>query len=627
MIALLLLLTGCNGKDDATPTDGGAGDGGGGACTLELASGGDVEAAYCEALVDILAGMEPVWQWTGDSTYPDYNHIWVTPAVGDVTGDGVPDVVFTTVYYYYYSAAGLLIVLDGATGEQHQMFDAAGEDDYISASGGVALGDLDGDGTVEIVTISQGNSLVAFHADGTTHWISEANEDYDFYLWTAPALGDMDGDGRMEILAGRALYDADGNKLAVGGEEAYGDISYSGVFADLDDNGKLEAVVGCQSFDIDGNALWSTCDQTGDGMAAVADFDGDGKGEVVLVSWTSGTVHRISNTGRVVWSTTVWEPAATGYPGGGGPPAVADFNGDGKLEIAVRGQGTLELLDEDGRSVWSFPITDEFGFLGGVSGFDFDDDGILEVLVADEDALYAVDGKSGKAVMTVEEHAGYTILAYPVVADVDDDGRANVLLPSNNGSGEWTGLTALDDLYGSWSPAGRVWHQHATFPGAIGEDLRAQGSPQPWDEGEDRYRVQANGERGEVWVASADLKPLVSDQCLRCNSAYVDFELAVQVANTGAVDQEKAFAIGVYGVTDTGRRELIDTAKFDLTLRAGRSTDAVKVFGRYATSVGFTSLEVQVDGAEVRDTENLGDPIYLDCDRGNNVISIPLDDC
>lgn len=625
MISLLLFAMACGDKDGTDTNT--SGDGGSSGCELELAASTDVAAADCEALVDKLLGTEILWQWTGDTKYPDYNSVFSMPAVGDVNDDGVPDIAMTTAYGTYYNYPGLLIVVDGATGAQLLMIDAVGEKDFISASGGVALGDLDGDGTVEIVTISYGGSVVAFQADGTELFVAEPNEDYDYTLWTNPALGDLDGDGRLEIVAGRSVYDADGTLLAAGPEEAFGGISYSGIITDLGGDGTAEVVAGCQSFTIDGTQLWNTCKETGDGSNGVGDFDGDGKGEVVLVNWDYGTVSLIDDSGSELWKVTVWEPYGTGYPGGGGTPAIADFNGDGELEIAIRGQGTMVLLDKDGETLWSVAITDNFGYLGGVSGFDFDDDGVLEVLVADETALYLIDGKSGDTTLTIAEHAGYALFGYPVVVDIDGDGRGNIVLGSNNGGKDWTGLTVLSDLYNSWSPAGQIWHQQATFPDEIGADLMATSSPAtPWEEGGGMYRVMANGERGEVYAPAPDLVPTVTDQCLSCNSTYTDFELAVQVANVGGVDQELPFGVGVYGVTADGRRELIDTASFDITLRSGRTTDSIKVFGRYASSVGFVALEIQVDGAEVRLAENLGDGLYLDCNE-SDVISVPLDDC
>lgn len=627
MISLLLLAVACGDKDDGPTGDGGSTDGGTGGCELELAGSTDVEAAYCEALVDKLLGVETLWQWTGDTTYPDYNSIWSMPAVGDVTGDGVPDIVFTSAYYTYYNDVGLVIVLDGATGEQLQMFEAAGEKDYISASAGVALGDLDGDGIVEIVTFTYGGSLVAFQADGTELWVSEVNEDYDFTLWSAPALGDIDGDGQMEILAGRSIYNSSGELVVQGPEEAWGGILFSGIIADLDANGTAEAIVGCQAFDIEGELIWSSCDETGDGNNAVGDFDGDGKGEVVIANWEYGTVSLVDDDGGQVWKVTLWEPYATGYAGGGGPPTVADFNGDGELEIALRGADSVVVLDKGGNTLWSVGITESFAYLGGVTAFDFDDDGVLEVVVADETALWLLNGETGETTLSIEEHAGYSIMNYPVVSDVDGDGRANIVLPSNNGGDDWTGLTVLSDVYNSWSPSRQIWHQHGTFPDEIGADLKAPSTATtPWEDGGNMYRAMANGERGKVYAAAPDLVPTVTDSCLDCNSTYTDFQLAVQVANIGAVDQELPFGVGVYGVTADGRRELIDTASFDVTLRAGRTTDSIMVFGRYASSVGFVALEVQVDGAQVREAENLGDALYLDC-NSDDVVSVPLDDC
>ncbi len=67
-------------------------------------------------------------------------------------------------------------------------------------AGSPALGDLDGDGKLEIVIGCDSGALNAWHSDGTsvTGWPQTAGSS----LESAPALGDLDGDGELEVVIG-----------------------------------------------------------------------------------------------------------------------------------------------------------------------------------------------------------------------------------------------------------------------------------------------------------------------------------------------------------------------------------------------------------------------------------------
>src|SRR6185436_4745403 len=86
-------------------------------------------------------------------------------------------------------------------------------------------------------------------------------------------------------------------------------------------------------------------------------------------------------------------------PGHGGPPTIADVDGDGKPEIAVAGQDSLNVFsvgdapDYPITLLWQAKARDFSSNFTGSSVFDFDGDGNVEVLYGDECFARVYDNK------------------------------------------------------------------------------------------------------------------------------------------------------------------------------------------------------------------------------------------
>jgi outer membrane protein assembly factor BamB len=155
----------------------------------------------------------------------------------------------------------------------------------------------------------------------------------------------------------------------------------------------------------------------------VAGLDGDGKLDVYLnsASYARGGYAAVKADGRPLW---VEFHENTEGSDGFGP--VGDFDGDGKLEIAVPVlNGTLVCLNAaDGKRKWTIttPVT------GDVVAADVNGDGMLELVFAGRDGrLRAVSGKDGHEVWSV------ATTGRPVIADVDGDGLVEVLAVGADG--------------------------------------------------------------------------------------------------------------------------------------------------------------------------------------------------
>jgi hypothetical protein len=190
-----------------------------------------------------------------------------------------------------------------------------------------------------------------------------------------------------------------------------------------------------------------------DGYNAVGNFGGDSKAEIVLVA--NGQVWLLNHD-----MTVRWGPVAIPGGGYGGAPTVADFDGDGKPDIGVAGATRYVVIGNDGTVKWSAVTQDGSSNRTGSSVFDFQNDGRAEVIYGDELFLRVYDGLTGSELFNVAK-SSCTWHEYPLVADVDADGHAEILGVGNNNCGygpqQGVFLWGDDDV---WVDTRDVWNQH-----------------------------------------------------------------------------------------------------------------------------------------------------------------------
>ncbi len=414
------------------------------------------------------------WEWRENTVDPGYHQVMMTPAVGplvDTDGDGdidsedAPAVVFTA-FMGEYRRAGAVVALRGDTGEL--LWSTLGEPGREPwGSGGVALGDLDGTGPVVVVPSLDG--LLALNGDGSVRW-SAATPVGRHGL---PYLVDLEGDGVAEVIFGNSVVDADGTVRWVGAGARGGEFSLNGHAADLDGDGLLEVVAGGTVYEHDGSIRWQQTDTEGapmEGFSAVTDLDGDGALEVIVVN---EGVHLFAADGTPLWHTPYDEDL-------GGSPIIGDLDGDGGLEIGVSFREGFRTLDHDGVELWSQPWV-ELGGENGGSAFDFDGDGVLELVFSDQESAYVVDGSVRSTELIFAEHSSGTLYEMPIPVDLDGDGSVELLVSSNDYSryDDSAGLAVLGASEAVWPNAPKVWNQHHYWHGAITEDGRIPSDSAP----------------------------------------------------------------------------------------------------------------------------------------------------
>lgn len=353
-----------------------------------------------------------------------------TPAIGDVDGDGYPDIVVGCGSTFDSTGSGALYVFrrDGSLIWSFTPADENGDGRPDGIFSTPAIGDVDGDGRNEIAVGSWDFRVYLFRSNGTLmpgfppnpsglgHGIRDS-------IWSSPALADLDGDGKLEIVIGADTHaegfpinSPDGGAIHVfrmNGTELPGFPQYvnqtvmsSPAVGDIDGDGFLDIVVGGGRFyqgavgrqiyawRRDGSFVpgWpvSTTGQTF-GSPALADLNGDGKLEVIASDDPDGTsgpfLYAFQGNGQVFFK--VQPKSFFGTTPNVGDPVVADVDGDAQpdilvavnTEIAVVSRTGVQLTDP-GPSNSTDPRVTYYTetAVSGALVTDLDGDGILDVI-------------------------------------------------------------------------------------------------------------------------------------------------------------------------------------------------------------------------------------------------------
>jgi hypothetical protein len=515
------------------------------------------DGEYCETLIDRClpsAGTsdcryqppaedfrpEVMWSWPRDDTpHPEIRAIISTPLVVphpdfgplDPAEPPMPAVIFLAGSRIDNPQLRAVSGLDGT-----DLF--YNETDVFEGQSQIAVGDLDGRGTWEIVGLLAGSSpprcsyggshnnahLAAFDAHGRRLWVSDEPVSYGT---AAPCIANIDGDNTAEIIVGRSVFNHDGTLrwTAPAGGMGWDACTQAGAYsivADVTGDTVPEIVAGNTAYRADGTVLWTA--PVRDGSNAAADFDLDGVPEIVVVHGSPSGVHILTADGE---TRCHYDPGLGGATIGGGPPVVADFNADTLPEIGVVWPNLLDVVSGSCERLWRVATTDASGQTA-MSVFDFNGDGAAEVVYMDETAVRIFSGQDGEVILTLP-HSSATGIENPVVADVNNDGHTEILAVGQQTAEP--SMKLFGDENRNWVASRPVWNQHAyhvTNVSDVGDipGVEASNWTQP---GLNNYRTNSAGDR---MLDVPDLR-LVDLEALggECTDALI---LTVRVINMGA---------------------------------------------------------------------------------------------
>jgi hypothetical protein len=361
-------------------------------------------------------------EWDGEAANGQFG--WIARNIGDVDGDGVPDIVTTAptlndnagrIYVYSTKTGRLLWKADGASGDQ-------------LGSGVEGAGDTNGDGIPDVIASSPmgGYAKIYSGRDGRVLLTLKTGDGVkDQFGEHVGGVGDVNHDGFTDVIVGAPGHNEgrayvysgkDGRLLLTLHGERAGD-NFGNAVAGSSSRKHLFLVAGAPKagprktgrvYVYDGlsekRAFIIDSDETGGALGGMflsipGDLDGDGVPDIYASDWQNNA--RGPSTGRVYvhsgkdghrFFALTGETAGEGF--GTSPSPAGDVDGDGHADLivgawqyareAISGGRAYLYSGKDGALMKTFTCRtpgDTFGFDAVTMG-DVDGDGTADFLIA-----------------------------------------------------------------------------------------------------------------------------------------------------------------------------------------------------------------------------------------------------
>ena len=544
----------------------------------------------------------PIVEWQDmapTDTYTDtYSNggLLSSVALGDLQGDGVVELVVP-------ASNGQLYVYRGDGQDAGGGSPLLWQSDLVGSAAEPALADLDNDGLAEII-VAGSDGTAAFHHDGSLYWftdtIKSGHSEGGFFGWGGPSLANLDLEPGPEIV------------IAANGDALY-------------------------VLDHDGRLLFT--DPIGGNFPTVptlADISGDGIPDILMAQDRTLTAYDYFNGGNILWTRS---HTYTGFYGQAfGAPAVADIDGkqpggDDGPEVVINWGHYIDVLDADGTFLWHYNTNNNnYRRPSPITIADVDGDNEIEILTASarqsgflvfEHTLFALKADGS---LLWQQSMGDTSASASGVAtqDLNGDGIWEVIW---NGLNE--GFTVMNGPDGE-----KLFNEEFTESGTI-VDYPAVGDV----DGDGYAEIVTGGRNGlfvlghdQVWAMS---RPLWNQHNYHITNINDDWSIPVSEPNSWDVhntyrtqtperNPAPSYQIALtYTSGITGVTLLTDTASITLTATPPTYTwDYRQEWYQPIITTSFASFLPAMQPGEVRQVAAGTDIVYR-LPTGINQLTLP----